>query len=114
MTTRLVSMPFVLTGHSYTKICVDKISIERKYTAQGQIEQQFGDRPYIVIDAIGCDEKRPEFFAAGWMISNATVDEGKGHSELVIIAHGSSMFLARDAMLKATRNIGWEKLARNI
>ena len=114
MTTRMVSMPFVLVGRSYTKLGTDRTGTEKKYTAQGQIEQQFGDRPFIVVDAIHSEERRPEFYAAGWMISNATVDGEKGDSELVVIAHGNSMLSAKNAMLKATSDVGWDKLARDL
>jgi hypothetical protein len=85
---------------------------------KNQISSHFGERPIKISDEsiltlIG--HRYPEFYAAGWFISDdpITNTDGKG-SELVIVAHGDSMKAAQKAMMLGVEMASWDSVAKNI
>jgi len=55
----------------------------------------------------------PEFYAAGWFVSNRPVEAGAG-SELVVVAHGDSIEEAQREVMRAVEKANWNYLARDI
>ena len=77
---------------------------------------RFGERALFVADEariLHNSRAYPDFYAAGWFISNEAVESGNG-SELVVIAHGSSMARAHEAMMTEVKNIDWLARAKDI
>lgn len=75
-----------------------------------QVNFHFGDRACVVHNeaALGFAGRYPEYYAAGWFVS----EDSPGHgSDLVVIAHGESMKSARNEMMEAVRVTDWEELA---
>jgi len=75
-----------------------------------QVKFHFGDRACTVHNesALGFIGKYPEYYAAGWFVSEDTPRNG---TDLIVIAHGESMKSARNAMMEAVRMTDWDNLA---
>jgi len=57
----------------------------------------------------------PEYFAAGWFISQNVVGESEGiGSELVLVSHGNSLESAKNSLMIALSNTSWDVYAANI
>lgn len=117
---RKVKMDFILVGRSYrnSKELEEFNSIDFLYHVQNQIKSHFGYRAVYISDEIRVSMnnlKYPEFYAAGWFISDQPIadTQGKG-SELVIVSHGDSMKSAKNSMIKTVEYVKWDELAINI
>ena len=102
-------------GHDKFK---DLSNEEILFMIENQIIEQFGKRPLFIHDKENVSfegQKYPEFYAAGWFISEEPVIDTDGvGSELVVVAHGEDMGSAKSSMMRAISMVEWDKFAKNI
>lgn len=83
-----------------------------------QVKEQFEQSPIFLppkVLAAANLNTYPEFYAAGWFISDQPLTDTEGKlSELVVVAHGKSLKEARTNMLKETSNVSWDEFAKNV
>ena len=105
------------TYHSFNEV-KDFSNESILYLVESQINFHFGKRPLLISDrelVLINRRKYPQFYAAGWFVSNEPRDEtNKNGSELVVVAHGEDMKSAKEAMIRAAENSDWNNLAGNI
>jgi len=117
---RKVKISLVLIGKSHfgRDKFKDLSNEEILFMIEDQVINQFGQRPLFIQDKESVSfegQKYPKFYAAGWFISDDPIADTNGNaSELVVIAHGEDMKLARSSMMKAVSMVEWDKFARNI
>ncbi len=81
----------------------------------GLVRGQFGERPMVVVGEerlTGELSKYPEFYIAGWFLS-AEKDANDKIQELVVVDHGSTMELARKALMNNIKLV-WNEAARDV
>lgn len=117
---RKVTINLTLVGRTYrnAKELEEFSKLEIFLGIQEQIKDQFGERAILMSDEDSVTfgkSKYPEFYAAGWFISDQpTLDNEGAGSELVVVAHGNSMEVAKEAMMKSVAYANWDELAANI
>lgn len=113
---RQVKVHFSLVGK--TNECVRALSVQDDVdvsteTILEQIKRDvrfhFGERNIVVHqEKLMLMGSLPDFYAASWFVSE---DEGRKGTDLVVLAHGSSMKSAQDAVFDAVRMMDWDEVA---
>lgn len=118
--TRKVSLRLSLVGRSdngYRVKDVDWTNEEQLETVKSIVGDYFGNRALLIQneDFIKVSKgEYPEYYCAGWFLSETGVDDSNKSSELVVLAHGKSMESARKAMMDTVRSTDWNAHAVNI
>lgn len=118
---RKVMLKFKLVGKSFnSKRKIDRQNISAKTSLDDiklMVGFHFGDRPIVVIDEntmTNDTTEFPEFYSAGWFVSNKPVRSGTTPSELVVVAAGNTMQAASFNLMEAVSHVDWENYADNV
>lgn len=119
MQMRKVKLCFTLVGKTnawergLSSDIIGQISNEdRLFIVRKMVADRFGDRALIILneqDLASNLSHYPEFFSAGWFIS-----EDDGVSEMVVVEHADSMEAASDAMIEAVKLLDWDQFAVSV
>lgn len=118
---RKVMLQFKLVGRSFTsKRKKDRDALTAKASLdniKSAIELHFGNRPMVIVNeniVFTDTAEAPEFYSAGWFVSDKPVGNGTMPSELVVVATGSTMQAASANLMVAVSHVDWENCAGNV